>query len=137
MQRSYLIGEFADELGIHVQTVKRWCRNDNHGYTRTPGGERLIPHRELRRLAGGTRPTDHIALYARVFNHSQKANGNFDCCGVSITVIEDETDKSAQEELVGDLSKLVASFSDKLYGTRSSKEQQVVNTVESAVRPDE
>ena len=45
----------------------------------------------------------------------------FDCYGVTITVIEDETDKSAQEELVDDLIKLVASFSGKLYGMRSSK----------------
>ena len=60
----------------------------------------------------------------------------FDCYGVTITAIEDETDKSAQEELVDDLIKLVASFSGKLYGMRSSKKQQVVNTVESEVKPD-
>ena len=61
----------------------------------------------------------------------------FDCYGVTITVIEDETDKSAQEELVDDLIKLVASFSGKLYGMRSSKKQQVVSIVESEVKPDE
>ncbi|PSQ41701.1 IS607 family transposase, partial [Halobacteriales archaeon SW_5_68_122] len=66
MPRSYSIGEFADELGVHAQTVKRWCRNDELDYTRTPGGERRIPHRELRRLAGDTRPTDRVTLYARV-----------------------------------------------------------------------
>ena len=53
----------------------------------------------------------------------------FDCYGVTITIIEDETDKSAQEELVDDLIKLVASFSGKLYGMRSSKKQQVVSIV--------
>jgi putative resolvase len=208
MPRSYSIGEFADELGVHAQTVKRWCRNDDLDYTRTPGGERRIPHRELRRLAGDARPTDRVALYARVSSHGQKDNGDldrqldqltdyahdhgwhventytdvgsglnedrrgldallddvqeadygrilvtyedrltrfgfsyleryFDCYGVTITVIEDETDKSAQEELVDDLIKLVASFSGKLYGMRSSKTQQVVNTVESEVKPDE
>jgi putative resolvase len=61
----------------------------------------------------------------------------FDYYGVTITVIEDETDKSAQKELVDDFIKLVASFSGKLYGMRSSKKQQVVNTVESEVKPDE
>ena len=208
MPRSYSIGEFADELGVHAQTVKRWCRNDDLDYTRTPGGERRIPHRELRRLAGDTRPTDRVALYARVSSHGQKDNGDldrqldrlkdyahdhgwsventytdvgsglnedrrgldsllddvqdaeygrvlvtyedrltrfggsyleryFDCYGVTITVIEDETDKSAQEELVDDLIKLVASFSGKLYGMRSRKKQQVVNTIKSEVKPDE
>jgi putative resolvase len=78
MPRSYSIGEFADELGVHVQTVKRWCRNDDLDYTRTPGGERRIPHRELRRLAGDTRPTDRVALYARVSSHGQKDNGDLD-----------------------------------------------------------
>ena len=61
----------------------------------------------------------------------------FDCYGVTVSVIEDETDTSAQEELVDDLITLVASFSGKLYGMRSSKKQQVVNTVESEVKPDE
>ena len=208
MPRSYSVGEFADELGVHRQTVKRWCREDEIDYTRTPGGSRRIPRRELLRLSGDARPTDCVALYARVSSHGQKENGDldrqierlrnyahdhgwtventytdvgsglnedrrgldsllddtqeadygrilvtyenrltrfgvsyleryFDCYGVTITVIEDETDKSAQEELVDDLIKLVASFSGKLYGMRSSKKQQVVNTVESAVKPDE
>jgi putative resolvase len=208
MPRSYSVGEFADELGVHRQTVKRWCREDEIDYTRTPGGSRRIPRRELLRLSGDARPTDRVALYARVSSHGQKENGDldrqierlrnyahdhgwtventytdvgsglnedrrgldlllddmqeadygrilityedrltrfgfsyleryFDCYGVTITVIEDETDKSAQEELVDDLIKLVASFSGKLYGMRSSKKQQVVNTVESEVKPDE
>ena len=208
MVRSYSIGEFADELGVHPETVKRWCRNDDLDYTRTPGGDRRIPHRELLRLAGDSRSRDQAALYARVSSHGQKDNGDldrqldrlrdyahdhgwtientytdvgsglnedrrgltqlladvqdadygrvlvtyedrltrfgfsyldryFDSYGVTITVIEDETDKTAQEELVDDLIKLVASFSGKLYGMRSSKKQQVVNTVESEVKPDE
>lgn len=207
MPRSYSVGEFADELGVHRQTVKRWCRDDEIDYTRTPGGSRRIPRRELLCLSGDARPTDHVALYARVSSHGQKENGDldrqierlrnyahdhgwtventytdvgsglnedrrdidlllddmqeanygrilityedrltrfgfsyleryFDCYGVTITAIEDETDKSAQEELVDDLIKLVASFSGKLYGMRSSKKQQVVNTVESEVKPD-
>ena len=208
MPRSYSVGEFADELGVHRQTVKRWCREDEIDYTRTPGGSRRIPRRELLRLSGDARPTDRVALYARVSSHGQKENGDldrqierlrnyahdhgwtventytdvgsglnedrrgldlllddmqeadygrilityedrltrfgfsyleryFDCYGVTITIIDDETDKSAQEELVDDLITLVASFSGKLYGMRSSKKQQVVNTVESEVQPDE
>ena len=78
MPRSYSIGEFADELGVHAQTVKRWCRNDDLDYTRTPGGERRIPHRELRRLTGDTRLTDCVALYGRVSSHGHKNNGGLD-----------------------------------------------------------
>jgi putative resolvase len=207
MPRTYSIGEFADEIGVHPQTVKRWCRNDDVEYTRTPGGERRLPHRELLRLAGSARQTDRVALYARVSSHGQKENGDldrqldqlteyahthgwsventytdigsglnehrrglqtlfdeietadygrvlvtdedrltrfgfsyleryFNCYGVTISVIEDETDKSVQEELVDDLIKLVASFSGKLYGMRSSKKQQVVDAVTAEVRTD-
>lgn len=208
MPRSYSIGAFADELGVHSETVKRWCRNGDLDYTRTPGGDRRIPHRELLRLAGNARPCDHVALYARVSSHGQKDDGDldrqldrlrayahdhgwtiettytdvgsglnedrrglnalldevadaeygrilityedrltrfgysyleryFDQFGVSVSVIEDETDKSAEQELVDDLLKLVASFSGKLYGMRSSKKAQVVGTVEAEVAGDE
>jgi len=204
MPRSYAIGEFAEELGVHPETVKRWCRSDDLDYTRTPGGDRRIPHRELLRLAGDDRPHDQVALYARVSSHGQKENGDLerqldrlrdyaydngwtvettytdvgsglnedrrglntlldetpdadfgrvlvtyedrltrfgfsylerllDHHGVTITVLEEETDKTAQEELVDDLIKLVASFSGKLYGMRSGKKQRVVNAVETEV----
>ena len=66
MPRSYVIGEFAEELGVHPETVKRWCRNGDLDHTRTPGGDQRIPHRELLRLAGDARPRDQVALYARV-----------------------------------------------------------------------
>jgi hypothetical protein len=66
MPQSYSIGESAGELGARAQTVKRWCRNGDIKYTRTPGREQRIPHRELRRRAGDTCPTDRVALYARV-----------------------------------------------------------------------
>ena len=208
MPRSYSIGEFAEELGVHPESVKRWCRCGDLDYTRTPGGDRRIPHRELLRLAGAERPRDQVALYARVSSHGQKEKGDldrqldrlteyahdhgwtvettytdvgsglnedrhdlnqlldeskdaeygrvlvtyedrltrfgfsylerlFDQHGVTITVIEDETDKSAEQELVDDLIKLVASFSGKLYGMRSSKKKQVVNSVKTEVNADE
>lgn len=76
MPRSYSVGEFADELGVHVQTVKRWCRDGDLDYTRTPGGYRRIPQRELHRLAGTARPSDRIALYTRVSSHGQKDSGD-------------------------------------------------------------
>ncbi len=78
MLRSYSIGEFVDELGVHAQTVKRCCGNDDLDYTRIAGDERRIPHRELRRLAGDIRQTDRVALYACVSSHGQKDNGDLD-----------------------------------------------------------
>ncbi|ESS12213.1 MAG: hypothetical protein A07HR60_00755, partial [uncultured archaeon A07HR60] len=57
----------------------------------------------------------------------------FDNYGVTITIIEDKTDKSAHEELVDDLLKLVSSFSGKLYEMRSGKKRKVVDSVENEV----
>jgi putative resolvase len=57
--------------------------------------------------------------------------------GVEITVINEETDKTAHEELVDDLLQLVASFAGKLYGMRSSKRKRIVETVEAEVETDE
>ncbi|MFH5801364.1 IS607 family transposase [Haladaptatus sp. CMAA 1911] len=71
MPRSYSVGEFADELGVHRQTVKNWCSEGEIDYTRTPGGHRRIPHRELLRLSGDSQATDKVALYARVSGHAQ------------------------------------------------------------------
>jgi putative resolvase len=208
MPRSYSVGEFADELGVHTQTVKNWCRDEKIDFTRTPGGHRRIPHRELLRLSGDTQQTDKVAIYGRVSGHAQKQDGDLDRqlesltdyahnhgwsienkysdvgsglnekrrglnkllddaedadygrvlvtyqdrltrfgfsylkrlldqYGVEITVINEETDKTAHEELVDDLLQLVASFAGKLYGMRSSKRNRIVETVEAEVEPDE
>jgi len=208
MPRSYSVGKFADELGVHRQTVKNWCRDEKIDFTRTPGGHRRIPHRELLRLSGDTQPTDKVAIYGRVSGHTQKQDGDLDRqlealteyahnhgwsienkysdvgsglnenrrglnkllddaenadygrvlvtyqdrltrfgfsylerlldqYGIEITVINEETDKSAHEELVDDLLQLVASFAGKLYGMRSSKRKRIVETVEAEVKPDE
>jgi putative resolvase len=208
MPRSYSVGEFADELGVHTQTVKNWCRDEEIDFTRTPGGHRRIPHRELLRLSGDAQQTDKVAIYGRVSGHAQKQDGDldrqleslteyahdhgwsienkysdvgsglnenrrglnklladaedadygralvtyqdrltrfgfsylerlFDQYGVEITVINEETDKTAHEELVDDLLQLVASFAGKLYGMRSSKRNRIVETVEAEVETDE
>ncbi|WP_101296858.1 IS607 family transposase [Halegenticoccus soli] len=208
MPRSYSVGEFADELGVHRQTVKNWCRDGKLDFTRTPGGHRRIPHRELLRLSGDTQQTDKVAIYGRVSGHAQKQDGDLDRqleslteythdhgwsienkysdigsglnenrrglnklfddaenanfgrvlvtyqdrltrfgfsylerllnqYGVEITVINEETDKTAHEELVDDLLQLVASFAGKLYGMRSSKRKRIVETVEAEVEIDE
>jgi putative resolvase len=208
MPRSYSVGEFADELGVHTQTVKNWCRDEKIDFTRTPGGHRRIPHRELLRLSGDTQQTDKVAIYGRVSGHAQKQDGDLDRqlesltnyahdhgwsienkysdvgsglnekrrglnkllddaenvdygrvlvtyqdrltrfgfsylerlldqYGVEITVINEETDKSAHEELVDDLLQLIANFAGKLYGMRSSKRNHIVETVEAEVETDE
>lgn len=78
MPRSYSVGAFADEFGVHRQTVKNWCRDEQIDYTRTPGGHRRIPHRELMWLSGNTQSTDKVAICARVSGHTQTQDGDLD-----------------------------------------------------------
>lgn len=51
--------------------------------------------------------------------------------GTEIVVIDDIDDKSVQEELVDDMISLVASFSGRLHGMRSSKKKKVMEYLDS------
>jgi putative resolvase len=140
MPRSYAIGEFAEELGVHPETVKRWCRSGDLDYTRTPGGDRRIPHRELLRLAGDARPRDHVALYARVSSHGQKDNGDLDR---QLDRLRDYahdngwTVETTYTDVGSGLNEDRRGLNTLLDGMRSSKKQQVVNAVETEVTADE
>lgn len=61
----------------------------------------------------------------------------FEQNGVVVESVEDEVDKSAEEELVEDMIGLVASFSGKLYGKRSSKKRKIVKNVKEEVKKNE
>ena len=53
-------------------------------------------------------------------------------CGVELHVMNDnETDKSAQEEMVEDMMALIASFSRKLYGMRSKAKKNIIKQIEN------
>lgn len=205
MPETYSVGEFADKIGVHYQTVKRWCREGNLDYTKTPGGDRRIPQREVNRFTGNKKPQDNIIIYARVSSHNQKENGDlqrqinqakkyakshgwtilniykdigsglkenreglqkmmqkakeanfgkiiftyqdrltrfgykylkkyFNQNGVTLQAIKEKTNKSAEEELIQDMIKLVSSFSGKLYGMRSSKKKNITKKIKKEVK---
>lgn len=50
----------------------------------------------------------------------------FSCFGVTLTVLEPGEAKTAEQELTDDLLALIASFSGRLYGMRSHKQQALV-----------
>lgn len=53
-------------------------------------------------------------------------------CGVELHVMNDnETDKSAQEEMVEDMMALIVSFSGKLYGMRSKAKKNIIKQIEN------
>ena len=47
---SYRIGEAAEILGVRVETLRRWERDDKLTSARTAGGQRRIPATEVARL---------------------------------------------------------------------------------------
>jgi molybdopterin-binding protein len=52
MTDAYRIGEAAEILGVRVETLRRWERERKLTTKRTPGGQRLVPAREVARLLG-------------------------------------------------------------------------------------
>jgi molybdopterin-binding protein len=52
MTDAYRIGEAAEILGVRIETLRRWERERKLTTKRTPGGQRLVPAREVARLLG-------------------------------------------------------------------------------------
>ena len=53
MDRLYRLKEAAEILGVHPQTLQRWCREGKVRFVKTPGGVRRIPKSEIERLLRG------------------------------------------------------------------------------------
>ena len=61
----------------------------------------------------------------------------FEAYDTKIIITESKPDKSAQEELVDDMVSLLASFSEKLYGMRSSQRKQLAEQVKEIIKEPE
>jgi excisionase family DNA binding protein len=57
----------------------------------------------------------------------------FDTFGVTLTVLDPREDKSAEQELTDDLLALLASFSGRLYGMRSHKQQELLKCAQAVI----
>ena len=63
MAERYRIGEAAGLLGVRVEPLRRWERDGKVRFTRTRGGQRLVPAEEVARLLAERR--DRPKLTAR------------------------------------------------------------------------
>jgi putative resolvase len=52
---------------------------------------------------------------------------------VKLTVLEPGEEKTPEQELTADLLALIASFSGRLYGVRSHKQQELVTCAKDAI----
>ena len=57
----------------------------------------------------------------------------FACFGVMLTVLEPGEEKTPEQELTDDLLTLIASFSGRLYGMRSHKQQELLKCAQAVI----
>jgi molybdopterin-binding protein len=57
------IGEAAEALGVRVETLRRWEREGRLSTTRTSGGQRLVPAKEVARLLAERRAAKPEAVH--------------------------------------------------------------------------
>ena len=57
----------------------------------------------------------------------------FTCFGVTLTVLEPGEEKTPEQELTDDLLALIASFSGRLYGMRSHKQQELLQCAQAVL----
>ena len=57
----------------------------------------------------------------------------FEGFGVRLTILEPEEEKTPEQELTRDLLTLIASFSGRLYGMRSHKQEELLQCTEAVI----
>ncbi|MBU0494481.1 MAG: IS607 family transposase [Chloroflexi bacterium] len=198
------ISQAAQELGVSVDTLRRWEAAGKIQAERTPGGHRRYDLAQLRGIVPRQAPSQRLTLaYARVSSHDQKsdlvtqvallesfcsANGwtyevlqdlgsglnyqkrglrqlikricagevgrlvlthkdrllrfgselIFTLCaefGVEVVIINrSEQPASFEEELVQDVLEIITVFSARLYGSRSHKNRQLIESLREAAQ---
>ena len=131
MERLYKPNEVAKILNVTVKTIQNWDKEGKIKVERSPSNRRMIPQSEVDRLLNRdskSKETQSIAVYARVYDYSQKEEldrqvgqliGKIDTKKNTIRVITDIA-SGAEEERKGlmELNKLVESESiSKIYIT--------------------
>ncbi len=190
------ISRASKELGVSINTLRRWEREGKINSDRTPGGHRRYDLDKLRRIASTEKEEEKVTIiYARVsttnkendlksqverlemfcaakgwkykiiqdigsgLNYNKKGLLElielietsqierivvnykdrllrfgteliFEICkyhNVEIVILNEDEQKTCEEELVEDVLSIITVFSAKLYGSRSHKNKQVID----------
>src|SRR6266851_5330760 len=142
------VSRAAHELGLHPFTVRKWIKAGKIQAIWV-GKEARVPRSEIERLVGKT-DGRLLVLYGRVSGQGQKGDLDtqperltrfgqaylqalFDSFSVTLTVLDPGEDKTAEQELTADLLALLASFSGRLYGMRSHKQQELLKCAQAVI----
>lgn len=140
------IQEAAQFMGVAAQTLRRW---EPEGKLlpdeRTPGGRRRYNLARLRPEQFQAAPQARKTIaYARVSSDDQKddlehfgAELVFAICqakDVQVLIINKGVDTTFEEDLANDVLEIITVFSARLYDSRSSKNQKLLDSVRQAVQ---
>jgi putative resolvase len=125
----------ADDLAIQMQRLQTWAATERRGASLLAlsdiGSGLKATRRQLQRLLKLV-SEDRVAEVAITYEDRLTRFGQeyletlFACFGVILTVLEPGDEKTPEQELTIDLLALIASFSGRLYGIRSHKQQALV-----------
>ena len=126
-------GQQAD-LDIQLERLQAWARTERKGVAMlvlSDIGSGLKAGRHLQRLLKLV-CEDKVGEVAITYEDRLTRFGQeyletlFPCFDVTLTVLEPGEEKTQEQELTQDLLTLIASFSGRLYGMRSHKQQALV-----------
>ena len=154
------IGEAASALGVSITTLRRWEASGKLVPEHTVGGHRRYELAKLKPEMFRAEADAHwrTIAYARVSSHDQKddlerqigrlvithkdrllrfgAELVFAICeakNVEVVIINQGEDTTFEEDLAKDVLEIITVFSARLYGSRSRKNQKLLDGVKQAV----
>jgi predicted site-specific integrase-resolvase len=138
------MGEASKALGVSITTLRRWEAEGRLIPEHTTGGHRRYDLAKLKpELFRATADERRTVGYARVSSHDQKGDVDrqkqvlvFAICeahNVEMVILNQGEDTAFEEDLARDVLEIITVFSARLYGSRSRKNQKLLDGVKKAV----
>jgi excisionase family DNA binding protein len=132
-----------DDLEVQVQRLQAWATAERRGQETLVlsdiGSGLNASRRQLQRLLKLV-CEDKVSEVAITYEDRLTRFGQeylealFSCFGVACTILEPGAEKTPEHELTADLLALIASFSGRLYGMRSHKQQALVECAKQVLQ---
>jgi predicted site-specific integrase-resolvase len=131
-----------EDLDTQLQRLQTWAASERKGMETVVlsdiGSGLKATRRQLQRLLKLV-CEDNVREVAITYEDRLTRFGQeyletlFTCFGVTLTVLEPGEEKTPEQELTDDLLTLIASFSGRLYGMRSHKQQELLTCAQAVI----